>query len=480
MQGGTVLDAPPYALRATPPGVLATLLLVFTPFGLSAEPRPVDLVVRHGTVVTVDATRRVIPEGAVAVEGGRIVGVGTAADIDASYHGREVVDASGGLVIPGLINAHGHAPMVMFRGVADDLRLMDWLTKYIFPAEAKNVSAPFVKTATRLAALEMIRSGTTTFVDMYYFEDQVAEAAREAGIRGVLGSTVIEVPGGAPDAKTVPEALANAERFLERWAGDPLIVPAVAPHSAYLCSPETLKSVKALADRYQAPILIHLSEVADEVKTIKERYGKTSTEHLRDLGFLRKGVLGAHGVWLSESDRAILEAADVGIAHCPQSNMKLSSGAAPVKAMLAEGMRLGLGTDGAASNNDLDMFEEMDSAAMLAKHASGDPTAAPAAAVLEMATLGGARALGMEDRLGSLEVGKRADVVVVSLAAPRLHPLYDPVSHLVYVVKGADVRDVVIEGRVVMRDRKVLTMEEAAVIREAEAMRARVVESVKR
>jgi 5-methylthioadenosine/S-adenosylhomocysteine deaminase len=291
---------------------------------------------------------------------------------------------------------------------------------------------------------------------------------------------VIEVPGGAPDAKTVPDALANAERFLKRWAGDPLVVPAVAPHSAYLCSPETLKSVKALADRYQAPILIHLSEVGDEVKTIKERYGKTTAEHLRDLGFLRKGVLGAHGVWLSESDRAILKAADVGIAHCPQSNMKLSSGAAPVKAMLAEGMRLGLGTDGAASNNDLDMFEEMDSAAMLAKHASGDPTAAPAPAVLEMATLGGARALGLEDRLGSLEVGKRADVVVVSLAAPRLHPLYDPVSHLVYVAKGADVRDVVIEGRVVMRDRKVLTMDEAAVIRDAEAMRARVVESVAR
>jgi 5-methylthioadenosine/S-adenosylhomocysteine deaminase len=458
----------------------ALAVLALAASAVAAEPRAVDVVVRHGTVVTVDATRRVIPDGAVAVEGGRIVSVGTAADIDASYRGREVVDASGGLVIPGLINAHGHAPMVMFRGVADDLRLMDWLTKYIFPAEAKNVSAPFVKTATRLAALEMIRSGTTTFVDMYYFEDQVAEAAREAGIRGVLGSTVIEVPGGAPDAKTVPEALARAERFLERWAGDPLIVPAVAPHSAYLCSPETLKSVRALADRYRAPILIHLSEVADEVKTIKERYGKTSTEHLRDLGFLRKGVLGAHGVWLSEGDRAILKAADVGIAHCPQSNMKLSSGAAPVKAMLAEGMRLGLGTDGAASNNDLDMFEEMDSAAMLAKHASGDPTAAPAAAVLEMATLGGARALGMEDRLGSLEVGKRADVVVVSLAAPRLHPLYDPVSHLVYAVKGADVRDVVIEGRVVMRDRKVLTMDEAAVIREAEAMRARVVESVKR
>jgi 5-methylthioadenosine/S-adenosylhomocysteine deaminase len=440
----------------------------------------VDLVVRNGTVVTVDAARRVIPGGAVAVEGGRIAAVGPAAEIDAAYRGRDVLDARGGLVIPGLVNAHGHAPMVLFRGVADDLRLMEWLTKYIFPAEAKNVSAPFVKTATRLAALEMIRSGTTTFVDMYYFEDQVAEAAKEAGIRGVLGSTLIEVPGGAPDARTIPEALANAERFLQRWKDDPIITPAVAPHSAYLCSPETLKAARALADRFGAPILIHLSEVQDEVKTVKERYGKTSTEHLRDLGFLRKGVLGAHGVWLSESDRAILKAAEAGVAHCPQSNMKLSSGAAPVAAMLAEGLRLGLGTDGAASNNDLDMFEEMDAAAMLAKHATGDPTAAPAPKVLEMATLGGARALGMEDRIGSLEKGKRADLVVVSTDAPRMHPLYDPVSHLVYVAKGADVSDVVIEGKVVMRGRKVLTLDEAAVIRDAEALRAQVLASVQR
>lgn len=456
------------------------LFLFFPTIPAAAAPRAVDLVVRHGTVVTVDAARRVIAEGAVAVEAGKILAVGPAAEVEAAYRGRQVLDARGGLVIPGLINAHTHAAMVLFRGVADDLRLMDWLTHYIFPAEAKNVSAPFVKAATRLAALEMIRSGTTTFVDMYYFEDQVAEAAKEAGIRGVLGSTLIEVPGGAPDAKTIPDALALADRFLKRWTGDPLITPAVAPHSAYLCSPETLKSARALADRYGAPILIHLSEVADEQKTVRERYGKTSTEHLRDLGILRKGVLGAHGVWLSAGDRAILEAAQVGVAHCPQSNMKLSSGAAPVKEMLAEGLRLGLGTDGAASNNDLDMIEEMDSAALLAKHASGDPTAAPAPAVLEMATLGGARALGMEDRLGSLEAGKRADLVVVSRAAPRMHPMFDPVSHLVYAAKGADVTDVVIEGRVVMRDGKVLTLDEATVLRDAEALRGKVVESVKR
>jgi 5-methylthioadenosine/S-adenosylhomocysteine deaminase len=300
-------------------------------------------------------------------------------------------------------------------------------------------------------------------------------------MRAVPGATIIEIPGGAaPDNKTVADALAYAERFLKRWTGDPLIVPAVATHSIYLCSPETLKASRALADRYAAPLLIHLSETRDEQEISRARYGKTPTEHLRDLGFLRKGVLGAHGVWLSEGDRAILRAAEAGVSHCPQSNMKLASGAMPVQASLREGLRLGLGTDGAASNNDLDMFEEMLSAALLAKHASGDPTAAPAAAVLEIATLGGARALGMEDRIGSLEPGKRADLVVVGLEAPRLHPLYDPVSHLVYAAKGSDVRHVVVEGRVVMRDRKVLTLDEAAVLAEAERRRAEVVQSLAR
>jgi 5-methylthioadenosine/S-adenosylhomocysteine deaminase len=434
--------------------------------------QPVDLVVRNGTLVTVDASRRVIAHGAVAVDGSRIAAVGTEAEVDAQFRGKEVLDAAGGIVMPGLVNAHTHAAMVLFRGVADDLKLMEWLQKYIFPAEKINVTAEFVRAGTRLAALEMIRSGTTTFVDMYYFEDQVAEACKEAGLRGVLGSSLIEFP--APDSKTIPDALAYAERFLKRWGNDPLVVPAVAPHSTYLAAPETLKAARALADRYRAPILIHLSESSDEQAQVKERYGRTPTEHLQQLGILRRGVLGAHGIWLTPSDRAILKEAGVGVAHCPQSNMKLASGTAPVREMLAEGMRLGLGTDGAASNNDLDMFEEMLTAAFLAKHASGDPTVAPAPAVLEMATLGGARALGMEDRIGSLEPGKRADLVVVGLDEPRMHPLYDPVSHLVYVAKGADVRHVVVEGRVIMRDRRVLTLDEKAVVAEADRLRDQV------
>ncbi len=452
------------------------VLLALAGVSAGADPESVDLLVRNGTLVTVDAGRRVIPDGAVAIRGGAIVAVGPAVEVATKWRGKEVLDAGGGIVMPGFVNAHTHAPMVLFRGIADDLKLMDWLQNYIFPAEARNVTAPFVRAGMRLAALEMIRSGTTTFVDMYYFEDEIAAAAKQAGLRGVLGETLIDFP--APDNKTRDEAVAYIDRFLKKWAGDPLVVPAIAPHSTYLCAPETLQAAKTLADRYGAPILIHLSESADEQSQVREKYGKTPTEQLRDLGLLRKGLLGAHGVFLTASDRAILKTAGAGIAHCPQSNMKLASGTAPVREYLAEGARLGLGTDGAASNNDLDMFEEMLTAALLAKHATGDPTVAPAPAILEMATLGGARALGMEDRIGSLEAGKRADLVVVSVDAPRLHPLYDPVSHLVYAAKGADVRHVVVEGKLVMRDRKVTTLDETAVVAEADRIRGEILKSL--
>ena len=457
---------------------LASLLCALcVPCGEAAA-ATIDLIVRNGTVVTMDRDRRVVADGAVAVDRGAIVAVGPAADVAKSWSARRTLDARGGIVIPGLVNAHSHAPMVLFRGIADDLRLMDWLQKFIFPAEKQNVTAAFVKAGTRLAALEMIRSGTTTFADMYYFEDQVAEASKEAGLRVVAGETLIGFP--APDHPTTKDTLAYSERFLERWKGDPLVTAAVAPHSPYLTSPEDIQAARALADRYGAPVLIHLSESPDEQRQVRERYGKTPTEHLRDLGVLRKGVVGAHGVWLTASDRAILKQSDVGVAHCPQSNMKISSGVAPVAEMLKEGLRLGLGTDGAASNNDLDMFEEMLTAALLSKHATGDPTNAPAAAVLEMATLGGARALGMEDRIGSLEAGKRADLVVVGLDHPRVVPVYDPVSHLVYTAKGADVRQVVVEGRVLLDDGRVTTLREAEVIGEAQRMRDQVRRSLAR
>jgi 5-methylthioadenosine/S-adenosylhomocysteine deaminase len=457
-------------LKRLLPALLAVALLPSR--GAHSAPRKADLIITNGTLVTVDKDHRVIPDGSIAVAGGAILGVGQRLDIARDFTGAETLDAGGGLVIPGLINAHTHAPMVLFRGIADDLKLMDWLQRYIFPAEARNVNAEFVREGSRLAALEMIRSGTTTFVDMYYFENEVAEATRQAGLRAVLGATLIDFP--APDHKTPAEALVSAQGFLARFQGDPRIVPALAPHSTYLCSPEILRRAAEVANPFQAPILIHLSESQAEQEQIRERYGKTPTEHLRDLGLLRKGLLGAHGCWLTKSDLGILKAAGAGIAHCPESNMKLASGAAPVAEMLREGLPLGLGTDGAASNNDLDMFEEMLAAALLAKHVTGDPTAAPAQAVLEMATLGGARALGLDERIGSLEVGKRADIVVVGLQEPRLHPLYDPVSHLVYAAKGADVQDVVVEGKVIMRARHVLTLDEPAIVATADRLRDRI------
>jgi 5-methylthioadenosine/S-adenosylhomocysteine deaminase len=429
-------------------------------------------VIANGTVVTMDAKRRVIPDGAIAVSGGRILAVGPRAEILRGFAPAETLDARGGLVIPGLVNGHTHAPMVLFRGMADDLDLMDWLRKYIFPAEAAHVKPAFVRAGTRLAALEMIRSGTTTFADMYYFEDDVAEATREAGLRGVLGETILDLP--TPDHPNPQEALTATESFLARYRDDRLVTPAVAPHSTYLCSPETLQRAGALAVRFGAPLLVHVSETRPEQEQVRARYGRTPTEQLGALGLLRKGLVAAHGCFLSPSDRELLKSSGAGVVHCPQSNMKLASGAAPVAEMLQEGLALGLGTDGAASNNDLDMFEEMLVASLLAKHETHDPTAAPASRVLEMATIGGARALGLEDRIGSLEAGKRADVVVVGLGEPRLHPLFDPISHLVYAAKGADVQDVVVEGKVIMRGRQVLTLDERAVLAEADRLGAAV------
>jgi len=454
--------------------VLAALTLA-TPVLAASEPRPVDLLVTGGVVVTLDAGRRVLDPGAVAVASGRIVAVGPAAEVAAAVAPAARIDARGTTVMPGLVNAHSHAPMVLFRGLADDLTLEEWLEEHVFPAEKRFVDAEFVRVGTRLAAIEMLLSGTTTFADMYYFEDQVAEAAAEAGLRAVAGETLIDFP--APDHPDMGAALAWTEGFLARWQDHPLIVPAVAPHSVYLTDRATLRAARELADRYAAPLLIHLSETRWEQQRVRDRYAATPTEVLEQEGFLRSGVLVAHGVYLSAADRAALRAAGAGVAHCPQSNMKTAAGVAPVREMLAEGLALGLGTDGAASNNDLDMFEEMRTAAFMAKNATGDPTVASAAEVLEAATLGGARALGLSDRIGSLEVGKRADLVVVSREAPHQRPLYDPVSHLVYVTRAADVRDVVIEGRVVVRDRDVLTLDVQAALRDADRFRAAIAAS---
>jgi 5-methylthioadenosine/S-adenosylhomocysteine deaminase len=457
------------------------ILLGATVVALAAAPPPqrrtVSLVVANGTVVTVDGARRIIERGAVAIDGRDIVAVDTAAAIAARFRGRDTVDAAGGVILPGLINTHTHAPMVLFRGLADDLALMEWLQKYIFPAEAKTVTPAFVRAGTRLAALEMIESGTTTYADMYYFEEEIARVTKAAGLRGVLGETIIQFP--VPDAKTPAEGLARVERFAKEFAGDELITAAVAPHAMYTLDPDTLKACRALADRLRIPVIIHLAETADEIKTAAEKYRATPTAFLESLGFWGPRTLAAHGVHLTPADIQILASRRVGLAHNPESNMKLASGIAPVEAMRKAGIAVGLGTDGAASNNDLDMFEAMRQAAFLHKLKDGDPRAIPASAALAMATIDGARALGMENELGSLEAGKRADLLVVSMSAARQTPMYDPVSHLVYVTRGDDVRTTIVNGKVLMRDRRVLTLDARQVLGEARTFAAQVRAAVK-
>ena len=451
---------------------LVILVLLPAAFPVARQRVHADLILTGGTVVTMDAERRILAPGAVAIRGATIAAVGPADAVTAAWEADSVIDTSGQVVLPGLINTHGHAPMVLYRGLADDLALMEWLERYIFPAEAKTVSPAMVRTGTRLAALEMIRTGTTTFVDMYYFEEEVARAAREAGLRGVLGQTVIRFP--VPDAPTPAAALERARRFLEAFAGDPLVTPAVAPHAAYTLDRDALVASRDLAAKHGAPLLIHLSETEDEVRMVREQTGQRPVAYLEALGLLGPRLLAAHAVWLDADEIALLRRHGVGVSHNPESNMKLASGVAPVPAMIEAGVAVGLGTDGAASNNDLDMFEAMRQAALLHKVHKRDPRVVPARTALAMATIDGARALGMADRIGSIEPGKLADLIVVDMTRPGQTPLYDPVSHLVYTTRGTDVRMTIVNGRVLMRDRQVLSLDETQVLREAREMASRV------
>ena len=438
---------------------------------------PADWIWSARYVITEDPQHRVIENGAVAIRGERILGVDTRAAIDARFHAAQRLDRPDAILAPGLIDTHTHAAMSLFRGIADDLKLQDWLEKYIFPAEAKNVSPEFVRWGTRLGCLEMLLGGTTTFTDMYYFEDVVAEAATEAGIRGVLGETIIGFP--VPDAKTPKDSLAFTEKYLARFHNDPLIVPAVAPHALYTNSDETLKAARALANRYNAPLIIHVSETKKENDDELAKRHATPTQTLDRLGVFNGRTVAAHCVWVNETDMAILKARHVGVAHCPSSNMKLASGIAPVTRMLALGIAVGLGPDGPASNNDLNLFEEMDMAAKLQKVARMDPQVLPATTALEMATMGGARALGMEKEIGSLEPGKRADLIMVRLDRPNAEPLYDPVSQMVYALKADDVRDVMVNGKPVVRDARILTLDEASILAKAAEYRAKISASLK-
>jgi 5-methylthioadenosine/S-adenosylhomocysteine deaminase len=454
------------------------MTLISTPLATIAfEKRAqADIIVRGGTIVTMDGERRVIQDGSVAVKSGRIVDVGTLAEIDAKYVARETIDASGKVVVPGLINGHTHVPMTLFRGLADDLDLQEWLTKYIFPAEAKNVSEEFVRAGTRLGLAEMIRGGTTTYCDMYYFEDAIADETQKAGVRGVLGETVIDFP--VADNKTWAEAMAYTDRFVKKWKGNTLITPAIAPHAPYTVSEEHLKDVRDFSKRTGAPVVIHVSETRKEVEDITKSKGASPVDYLARVGFLSDRVIAAHMVHPSAEELTVLKRLGVGVVHNPQSNMKLASGVAPVPQMLQLDLNLGLGTDGAASNNDLNMWEEIDTTAKLHKVFTMDPKVVTAQQAFEMATIRGARALHMEREIGSIEKGKRADLVIVDLDDLNQMPFYNIYSELVYATKAADVRTVIIEGRVVMRDRRLLTLDEQDIKARARVFREQIIKSL--
>ena len=419
-----------------------------------------------GTVVTMDGARTIYDNGAVAIGGDSILAVGPRAEIESRYDARQTIDARGKLVLPGFINGHTHVPMTLFRGLHDDVTLNDWLYKYIFPAEKQNVTEDFVRWGTRLAAAEQIRSGITTFADMYYFEDAIAEETKKTGMRGVLGETWIDFP--TPDNKDRAAMLAYTEKFLQKWQGDPLIHAAVAPHSIYTCSEKTLQDSAALARKYHAPILIHVAEMKKELDDSLKNNNATPVRYLEHIGILGPDVVAAHCIYVDEGDRTILAEHHVGCVHNPSSNMMLASGVAPVPEERAAGIAVGLGTDGpAGSNNDLDLMEEIDLAAKLAKITKMTPTALNARDVVEMATIDGARALHMENEIGSLEKGKKADLIVISLDEPNAVPMYDIYAQLAYALKASNIETVMIGGRVVMKGHKLLTVDEEAAIAKA-------------
>ena len=457
---------------------LSALSLLTRPSGGRAQKQTADLIVSGGAIVTMDPQRRIIENGALAIKGDSIVAVGPASEITANYSAKTRLDSSRKLVLPGFINGHTHVPMTLLRGLKDDVTLDVWLKNYIFPAEAKNVTEDFVRWGTRLAAAEMIRSGVTTFVDMYYFEDAIAEETKAAGMRAILGESWLDFP--VPDNKTHEAAVAYTEKFLQRWRNDPLIHAAPAPHSIYLCSEKTLHEVQALAKKYNAPILIHVAEIKKELDDSLKQNGVTPVQYMERIGFLGPNIIAAHCVWVDEADRKLLAKHGVGCVHNPSSNMMLASGVAPVVEQRAAGIAVGLGTDGpSGSNNDLNLMEEIDLAAKLQKITKMDPRALGAKDAVAMATIEGARAIHMDKEIGSLEPTKKADLLILSLDTPNAVPMYDVYSQLAYALKSSNVETVIVGGRLVQRDRKLLTLNEPAVLAKAREYRLKVEASLR-
>lgn len=407
----------------------------------------------------------IIKDGIVVVEGNLIKNIGKQSEIEDKYEAKEVIDAGNCIVMPGLINTHTHAAMTYFRGLADDLPLDIWLKEHIWPAEAKYMNSEFVRKSSELACLEMIKSGTTCFNDMYFFQEETARVAVKAGIRAMIGEGILNF--STPSCKTPQETINKTVDLIEKFKTNELITVTVAPHSIYTCDKEILLRAKELADKYNLLLHIHISETKKEIEDCQKEHGKSPVAYLDEIGFLSDKVIAAHNVWLDKKDLEIYQKKGVKVSHCPMSNKKLASGIAPIPEMLKMGITVSLGTDSVASNNTLDLFSDIRTCALLHKVNKLDPTITNAQEVMKMATIDGARSLGMEDKIGSLEVGKQADMITINLDKPHLVPIYNPYSHLVYCVNGEDVNDVIVNGKVLMRNREVKTIDEEKVIKEA-------------
>jgi 5-methylthioadenosine/S-adenosylhomocysteine deaminase len=433
-----------------------------------------DILIHNGTILTMDGQNNIIYNGMIVISDSTISYVGK--NRKDSITAKKDLDAQGGLILPGLINSHTHAAMSLFRGLADDLPLMEWLQNYIFPVESK-MDADFVRVGTFLACAEMILSGTTTFCDMYLFEEEVARAAKEAGMRAVVGEVIYDFP--SPNYGALEKGFIYTEALIERWEKDPLINIAVEPHSLFTCGEELLRKANDLALTKGVPLILHLAETKEEVHEIEKKYRKRPVQHLKDLGLLGSHLIVDHCVHINKPEIELLAENNVSIVHNPESNMKLASGIAPIPDMIVKGITVGLGTDGCASNNNLDLFGEMDMAAKLHKVHKLDPTVMNAQTLVHMATIDGAKVLGLEKITGSLEVGKRADLIVIDTHKPHLVPMYNPYSHLVYAVSGNDVKHSIIDGKIVMEERKLLTLDLEDIIEQSQEKSYRVKEWVK-
>lgn len=431
-----------------------------------------DYIICGDYILTINENLDVIKDGAVAVKGKKIVDVDTAKVILKKYSYKEIIEGRDRVVLPGLINTHTHAAMVYFRGLADDIPLNEWLKKHIWPAENRWLNPEFISNSIGLACLEMLKAGVTTYNDMYFFGDSAAMTTKEMGMRAVLGIGILDFPSAS--AKTTDEYFINAESFINNYHGDELITPCIAPHATYTCSPDTLKRSKAVAEKFDILLHIHLSETEWEVGEIISAHGRRPVEHLEALGFLDERVLAAHCVWLEDKEIENLAKRNVGVSHCIESNLKLASGIAPVPKMIDAGIKVTFGTDGAASNNDLNILSEMSTAAKVHKAISKDTTVVDAKTVVIMATRWGAEVLGLKDKIGSIEKGKCADIITIDLKKPHLTPIYDVYSHIVYAVMASDVETVMINGRLIINDKKLYTANEDEILQKASKWRDKI------